>query len=182
MAHRSLSVIMTGKRLPPPLDEQALRDMALRHVARFATSRGKLLAYLKRKIKERGWGGEEPADPEGLADRFVDLGYIDDAGFAVMKSGSLGRRGYGARRIDEALRAAGIAEGDREQADANTASEAWNAAERFARRKRVGPYATGPLDPKQRDKAIAAFLRAGHDYAMARRWVDAAPGEALAEE
>ena len=81
-----------------------------------------------------------------------------------------------------ALRAAGIAEGDREQADAQTASEAWNAAERFARRKRVGPYATGPLDPKQRDKAIAAFLRAGHDYAMARRWVDAAPGEALAEE
>ncbi|MFP5432773.1 MAG: RecX family transcriptional regulator, partial [Alphaproteobacteria bacterium] len=60
--------------------------------------------------------------------------------------------------------------------------EAWAAADRFARRKRVGPYATAPLDPKQCEKAIAAFLRAGHDYAVARRWVDAAPGEALAQE
>ncbi|WP_298398629.1 RecX family transcriptional regulator [Sphingobium sp.] len=173
---------MTGKRLPPPLDEAALRDMALRHVARFATSRGKLLAYLNRKIRERGWGGEQPADPDGLADRFVALGYIDDAGYAVMKSASLSRRGYGARRIGEALRAAGIAEGDREQADAQTASDAWSAADRFARRKRIGPYAPAPLDPKQREKAIAAFLRAGHAHAIARRWVDAAPGEAMEEE
>jgi regulatory protein len=75
---------MTGKRLPPPLDEAVLRDMGVRQGARFATSRGKLLAYLTRKIRERGWGGEQPADPEGLADRFVDLGYIDDAGYAVM--------------------------------------------------------------------------------------------------
>ena len=173
---------MTGKRLPPPLDESALRDMALRHVARFATSRGKLLSYLKRKIKERGWGGEQPADPDGLADRFVDLGYIDDAGYAVMKSGTLARRGYGARRIGEELRAAGIGEEDREKADVQIASEAWAAAHRFARRKRVGPYATGPLDPKQREKAIAAFLRAGHAYSVARRWVDAPPGEPMTAE
>ena len=39
----------------------------------------------------------------------------------------------------------------------------------LARRKRIGPYATAPLDPKQREKAIAAFLRAGHAYALARR-------------
>lgn len=173
---------MAGKRPPPPLDEAALRDLALRHVARFATSRGKLIAYLNRKLRERGWGGEEPADPEALADRFVDLRYIDDAGYAVMKSASLARRGYGARRIEEDLRAAGISESDREQADAQIASESWMAADRFARRKRVGPYATAPIDPKQREKAIAAFLRAGHDYAIARKWVDAAPGEDLIEE
>ena len=52
----------------------------------------------------------------------------------------------------------------------------------FARRKRIGPYATAPLDPKQREKAIAAFLRAGHAYALARRWVDAAPGEVMEED
>ncbi len=173
---------MAGKRPPPPLDEAALRDLALRHVARFATSRGKLIAYLNRKLRERGWGGEDSADPEALADRFVDLRYIDDAGYAVMKSASLARRGYGARRIEEDLRAAGISENDREQADAQIASERWMAADRFARRKRVGPYATGPLDPKQRERAIAAFLRAGHDYAIARKWVDAAPGEDMTEE
>ena len=142
---------MTAKRPPKPLDEDALRDLALRHVARFATSRGKLLAYLNRKLRERGWSGERPADPQALVERFADLDYIDDAGYAVMKSASLARRGYGARRVGEALRAAGIAEADRQQADAQTARDAWAAADRFARRKRLGPYATAALDPKQRD-------------------------------
>ena len=58
MAHRPCWRGMTGKRPPPPLDEDALRELALRHVARFATSRGKLLAYLNRKLRERGWAGE----------------------------------------------------------------------------------------------------------------------------
>lgn len=166
---------MATKRPPPPLDEDALRELALRHVSRFALSRGKLLAYLNRKLRERGWAGDRAAEPEVLADRFVELGYIDDAGYAAMKSAALSRRGYGARRIDETLRAAGIAEPTRQEASAQ--ADRWAAAERFARRKRIGPYATALPDPRQRDKAIAAFLRAGHDYDLARRWVDARPGE-----
>ncbi|MCP1468477.1 regulatory protein [Sphingobium sp. OAS761] len=168
---------MTGKRRSLPLDEDALRDLALRHVARFATSRSKLVAYLQRKLRERGWSGERPAEAEALADRFVELGYIDDAGYAVMKGAALGRRGYGARRVNDALRTAGIAESDRAQAEALAVSDAWAAADRFARRKRLGPYAAEPPSPQQRERAIAAFLRAGHDYDVARRWIDARPGE-----
>ncbi len=168
---------MTSKRPRPPLDEDSLRDAALRYVSRFATSRGKLLAYLQRKIKECGWGGEHPADLPALVDRLAGLGYVDDSQYAVMKSAALGRRGYGARRIDESLRAAGIAPADRADADAQVDAERWIAAERYARRKRIGPYASAAPDPKQREKAIAAFLRAGHSYAVARRWVDAAPGQ-----
>lgn len=81
MAHNARPV-MTSKRPPPPLDEDALRELALRYVGRFATSRGKLLAYLARKLRERGWGGEAPADPEALVARFAELGYVDDSGFA----------------------------------------------------------------------------------------------------
>ncbi|PJG47737.1 RecX family transcriptional regulator [Sphingobium sp. LB126] len=173
---------MADKRAPPPLDEEALRELALRYVGRFATSRAKLHAYLGRKIKERGWGGEGPADPQALVDRLSDLKYVDDASYAAMKSASLARRGYGARRVAETLRADGIAEADREEADARTASESWQAADRFARRKRLGPYALERPDPKQREKWIAAFLRAGHSFATARRWTDAAPGEMPEEE
>ncbi|KKW93135.1 regulatory protein RecX [Sphingobium chungbukense] len=173
---------MADKRAPPPLDEEALRELALRYVGRFATSRAKLHAYLGRKIKERGWGGEGPADPQALVDRLSDLKYVDDASYAAMKSASLARRGYGARRVAETLRADGIAETDREEADARTASESWQAADRFARRKRLGPYALERPDPKQREKWIAAFLRAGHSFATARRWTDAAPGEMPEEE
>lgn len=168
---------MTSKRPRPPLDEDSLREAALRYVSRFATSRGKLLAYLQRKIKERGWGGEQPADLPALVERLAALSYVDDSQYAVMKSAALGRRGFGARRINESLRAAGIAPADRTDADAQVDAETWVAAERYARRKRIGPYAMAVPDPKQRDKAIAAFLRAGHSYAIARRWVDAAPGE-----
>lgn len=168
---------MTGRRTRPPLDEDALRELALRYVGRFATSRAKLLAYLHRKLKERGWDSETPPSPERLVERLSELNYVDDANYAVMKSASLARRGYGARRVQESLRADGIAEADREEADARTEAEAWAAAECFARRKRLGPYASARPDPAQRDKAIAAFLRAGHSFATARRWIDAAPGE-----
>jgi regulatory protein len=168
---------MTGKRPRPPLDSDSMRDMALRYVSRFATSRAKLLAYLNRKLKERGWDGEGAPQPEQLVERLAELRYVDDRSFAVMKSAALTRRGYGARRVAETLRADGIAETDREEADVQTQGEAWAAADRFARRKRIGPYAQASPDPRQREKWIAAFLRAGHSYAMARRWTDAVPGE-----
>lgn len=168
---------MTGQRSRPPLDEDSLRELALRYVGRFATSRAKLLAYLNRKVKERGWEGEAAPDAERLVGRLSDLRYVDDSSYAVMKSAALTRRGYGRRRIEESLRADGIAEADRAEADSQARNEAWAAADRFARRKRLGPYAVERPDPKQREKSIAAFLRAGHSYETARRWIDAAPGE-----
>lgn len=168
---------MTGKRPRPPLDGNSLRDLALRYVGRFATSRAKLLAYLNRKLQERGWAGEGPPAPERLVERLAELRYVDDRSFAVMKSAALTRRGYGARRVAQTLRADGIADTDRAEADAQVDNDSWAAADRFARRKRLGPYATAAADPKQREKAIAAFLRAGHSFDTARRWTDAAPGE-----
>lgn len=168
---------MTAKRPPSALDEDRLRELALRYVGRFATSRAKLLAYLNRKLKERGWQGAAPPDPAGLVERLCELRYVDDSSYATMKSAALARRGYGARRVAQTLRADGIAESDREEADTQTQNDSWAAADRFARRKRIGPYAQAQPDSKQREKAIAAFIRAGHSYDTARRWTDAPPGE-----
>lgn len=168
---------MTSKRPRPPLDSDSLRELALRYVSRFATSRAKLLAYLNRKLQERGWHGEGPPAPDQLVERLAELRYVDDRSFAVMKSAALTRRGYGARRVAQTLRADGIADVDREEADTQTSNDSWDAADRFARRKRLGPYANAPADQKLRDKAIAAFLRAGHSFETARRWTEAAPGE-----
>ena len=74
------------RRVPPPLDEAKLRDLALHYAARFATTRLKLLRYLARKLKERGWAGAQPADLDALAERLAELGYVNDAAFAAMKS------------------------------------------------------------------------------------------------
>lgn len=161
----------------PPLDEERLRELALRYVGRFATTRARLLSYLTRKIRERGWSGESPADPDGLADRLVELRYIDDAGYAVMKGAAMARRGLGPRRIRAGLQADGVDEPDRAEAEEQANATQWDSAHALARRKRIGPYATTEIAPSARQRHIAAFLRAGHDFATARRWVEAQPGE-----
>lgn len=105
------------------------------------------------------------------------LGYVDDRAFANAKGGALTRRGYGARRVGDALRAAGI--GDEDGAEAREAAEAdaWNAALRFAERRKIGPFSAAEVDRPMREKAYAALLRAGHPPALARRIVAARPGQ-----
>jgi regulatory protein len=179
---------MTGRhpRKPrPPLTAAKLEELALFYVGRFATSRAKLLSYLKRKLRERGWEGDEP-DLEGLADRLVQLGYVDDRAFAVAKARSLTSRGYGERRVGQALALAGI--GDEEGADARTLAqeEAVSAAIRFAKRRSIGPFSAKTPDPRERERAIAAMVRAGHRFGLARAIVALEPGsdadmEGLAE-
>ena len=154
--------------------------MALAYVARFATSAGRLRAYCMRKLRERGFAGEDegasPPDVEALVERFVAKGYVDDAGFARAKSGSLLRRGYGARRIGEALRSDGIDEGLRSEVAPGEADRR-DAAAAYARRRRFGPYARDrsiEVDRADQQKQLAALLRAGHDAANARRVLSAA--------
>jgi len=121
----------------PALDEAALRELALAYVSRFATSGARLVRYLDRKIRERGWAGEAEADPEALATRFAELGYLDDASYARMKGASMQRRGLGAARIRGALAADGVAEGDREPALDEAREGRWEAADVLARRSRM---------------------------------------------
>ena len=77
----------------PPLDASKLDELALHYVGRFATSRSKLLSYLRRKLRERGWEGESEPDLDGLAGKLVRLGYVDDRAYAVSKARSLTSRG-----------------------------------------------------------------------------------------
>ncbi|WP_245978597.1 RecX family transcriptional regulator, partial [Aurantiacibacter xanthus] len=83
----------------------------MNYVARFATSSGRLEAYLARKLRERGWEEGEPGpDIPALVADFASRGYVDDEAYARTRSEGLLARGYGARRVGEALRQAGIDE------------------------------------------------------------------------
>lgn len=161
----------------PPLDAEALEQAALRYAGRYATTRAKLRAFLVRKVRERGWEG--PAEPayDALVERMAALGYVDDRAFASARAASLGRRGYGERRVGEALRAAGIEEEDGAEALRTARDEAWTAALRFAERRKLGPFAPAEADRAGRDRALAAMLRAGHPMALARKLAAARPGE-----
>jgi regulatory protein len=166
-------------RAPKPLDVSALNALALAYLGKYATTRHKLRTYLARKVMERGWEGEDQAPLDAIVARCAELGYVDDGVFAEARGAALMRRGYGAQRVAAALRGAGI--------DSETAARAREAAREsaldialaFARRKRIGPFATEPTDPDQRRRHLAAMLRAGHPFEIARRVAFAEPGAIL---
>lgn len=157
------------RRPPPPLDEAALKELGLSYVARFATSRARLADYLRRKLRERGWASSGDPPVAEIVAWAAQAGFVDDPAFAMSRSRSLGARGYGERRVAMALRAAGIEEEDGAPARDHARQTAEEAALRFARRKRLGPFAPTPPDRRDSDKALAAMIRAGHPFELARR-------------
>ena len=138
--------------------------------------------YLHRKIRERQWEGAEAPAIERLVERFVDQGYIDDALYAQNKASALTRRGYGSRRVSHALYQAGISEADGREAFEISERNKWVAADKFARKRKIGPYAESRQDADQCRKQLQAFLRAGHDFELANRFVSAGPGEEITAE
>jgi regulatory protein len=165
------------RRPPPPLNAEQLRELALRYVGKYATTRAKLRQYLARKLRERGWGNGGAPDLERLADRFAELGLIDDAAYALAKSRSLAARGYGKRRLAAQLRQAGVEEADGVEAASHADDAAVDAALRLAQRRRIGPFAAAAADPHQREKWIAAMVRAGHGFMLAKAITSLNPGE-----
>jgi regulatory protein len=112
---------------------------------------------------------------KGIVERFVSRGFVDDAGYARAKAGDLLRRGYGARRVGQALNAAGIDEEIRSRAAPGEGARR-AAVLALARRRRFGPFARGGADdalsPEERrrahEKRLAAMLRAGHNHGDAQ--------------
>jgi regulatory protein len=191
MSKENPSFSQRPQRKPRPLDTQRLRDLALRYVARYATSSAKLRDYLARKLREREWQGDDQPDIDALVGYCVDKGFVDDALYAAQKASDLARRGYGARRVDAMLYMSGIADDDALEARSLTEAAKWKAALLFARRKRIGPFSRsehgkGPDkdngDRSVRDRQIAGMLRAGHDMHVACTVIDAPDFAVLREK
>jgi regulatory protein len=168
--------VKEARKPPPPLDDTRLRHLALHYVGKYATTQAKLATYLNRKIRERGWSNDRPADLDALVEQFAE------AQFAEARSRSFVARGYGKRRLDEDLRAAGITESDAAEATEHMSESSFTAAQNYARRKRIGPYASETAPPEKQQKQLQGFLRAGHGFDLAKRFVRAEPGAEIAEE
>lgn len=168
------------------LDQNGLQELGLRYVSRYATTRHKLKSYLFRKLRERDWDDGQPESAEyvieQMVERFAELGYIDDVLFAKNRAAGLISRGYGKRRVAQALYQAGIAEGDDHQALDLSDAKRWDAARTYARKKAIGPFAPEPADQDKCRKQLQAFLRAGHGFDIASRFVFAKPGEEVEED
>lgn len=160
-----------------PLTAESLNWFALRYVERYATTREKLRQYLKGKLYERGWTGAGEAPVDAIVERFAERGYVDDRSYAESKARSLERRGYGLRRVDQALMAAGIEPELRDQVRDEV--DAKEAAVAYARRKRIGPFAAEKPSPELRRKQFAAMVRAGHSFELVRSILGAEDEDAL---
>lgn len=177
---------MANRRAPSdrsrkPLGAARLDELALAYVARFATSRAKLLRYLSRKVRESHWADDTDAMTacEAIADRMERLRYLDDRQYAAMRAGAMTRRGLGVRRVKAQLHIDGIAVEDAGEAIEAAEGEAVRAAIGFARRRRFGPFAAVAADdPRMRERQVAAFARAGHAPGLARRILAVPPGDA----
>ena len=167
----------SGRRRPPPLDQEGLERLGLAYAGRYATTRAKLAAYLARKVRERGWAGSGEPAVGTMVERFAEFGYVDDAAFASARTASLLRRGYGERRVAQALHGAGIAEEDAGPAKQQAEQEALEAALRFARKRRLGPFAETAPDRAGRHKAAAAMIRAGHRMELVWKVLGCSPGD-----
>ncbi len=127
-----------------------------------------------------------PSTAEGLR-RFVDSGVVDDKAFAQTKARALHRRGTSTRLTRQKLKLAGI-DGDTldkamagldEELHTDPARREWRAAVALARRRRLGPFRPAKDRKGTRARDLAAMARAGFDYDVAKKVIDAPTPDAL---
>lgn len=169
----------------PKITEPALREAALIHLARFATTEAGLRRVLGNRI--RRWAraaaqeGQEPeaiaaaaataqAQAAAIAARLVQAGAVDDALFAQARARRLQGSGRSARATLAHLASKGVAS---ETARAALAQEdmpgEFAAALILCRKRRFGPFSAVAPEPELRRKWLASLARAGFSGEVARR-------------
>jgi regulatory protein len=174
------------KKPPRPVSIAWLQRAALHYLESYASSAENLRRVLRGKLERRCRArGEEAGQFLPLVDEVVEKavagGYVDDTRYAQAKVASLRRRGGSRRAIAAKLQAKGL---DREAIGA--AIDAFDdeavdypegedaertAAAAYARRRRLGPFRIKDRE-ERRDRDIAAMMRAGFGYEIAKGVVD----------
>jgi regulatory protein len=158
------------------LDLPTLKKSAAHYLGRYATSAANLEKVLQRRVQK--WCRLNDADPADYA-RFVsetvsfcvEHRLVDDAVFAESRTRTLRARGWPARRIRLGLAQKGVERSVIDDALQNDEVGDDEAALRFARRRRLGPWRmTGRSEKRDRD--IAAMVRAGFSLDLARTTID----------
>jgi regulatory protein len=182
------------KRPARPITARYLENAATFYLERYPSTAEGLRRVLQRRV-QRAERAEAPVMEnvqqtiDAIVARFVAAGVIDDKAFAQTKARALHRRGVSTRLTRQKLRFAGIADETLDQAMAGLDEELhtdprqreWKAAAAFARRRRLGPYRPEKDRKEARARDLAAMARAGFDYELARKVIDAATVESLDE-
>ncbi len=123
---------------------------------------------------------------EELADRFTQIGLLDDKQFAAARARSYSRRGFSRRAIRAKLTEKGISDDVTNEAikiqEEEDCNLELNAAIVFSRKRRLGPFHK-PSNKPERDKKkdIAKLARAGFEYTTVQQLMGAETLEELEE-
>ena len=166
---------------PTPPDENSLRDAAMAHLARYASTEQNLARVLERRVENwarraRRSGDEElvraqmaaaKALIEPLVARLTKLGALNDAMFAQGRSRSLARAGKSTPAISAYLAQKGVPAEVARAANVPDAEREHGACLVAARKRRLGPFGAG-LTPELRRREMAALARAGFSEKLVR--------------
>lgn len=169
--------------LKPPPDEPTLREAALRHLARYATTETGLLRVLHRRIDRWARERELAGSGDGVSDTIAAAreaaarvvtalaaaGAVNDADFAASRARNLLRAGRSRRAVEAHLASRGVqAELAREMVPEDPEKEL-AAALAVARRRRIGPFRIGAADEAGRRRELGMLARAGFPQSVAVR-------------
>lgn len=166
----------SGDKDGEPVTAAYLERAALAYLERYASSRENLRRVLIRKARRRAGSAPDAAllaTIDGVAEKAVRSGLVDDRAYAAAKLHGLLARGTSVRGARLTLAAKGL---DRETVAAaldEAAPDDVAQARRYARRRRLGAFRAVP-DPGRRDRDLAVLGRAGFSYRAA---VDALDGD-----
>ncbi|CAN5907661.1 regulatory protein RecX [soil metagenome] len=183
------------KRTARPITAKYLQNAAAFYLERYPSTAEGLRRVLNRRVRKAEMFEAPVMDNvkqaiETVVAKFVDAGVIDDKAFAQTKARSLHRRGTSTKLTRQKLRMAGVDGETLDQAMVGLDEELHTdprqrerrAAVALARRRRLGPFRPAAERKDRRDRDMAAMARAGFDYALAKKVIDAATPDALDEE
>lgn len=120
--------------------------------------------------------GTDPAALGPVVDRavatWVSVGLLDDASWAAARAATLRRRGGSSRGVRAALVRKGVPTELVESVAPVSGEADLEAARRYARAHRLGPWRTGPADDGARRRELARLGRRGFSYEVAKRVLD----------
>ncbi len=167
-----------ARRPAAPLDAAALERAALAYLDRFDSSADNLRRVLMTRIR-RAARTQELDEPgltrvvDELITRYGSSGLLDDARYAENMARGLRARGSSRRGIEHKLRMKGVDDGAIAQAlsgaERDSGDAELEAAQLFARRRRLGPYRPAAERAAKRRHDLGALARAGFSFDVARR-------------
>jgi regulatory protein len=174
---------------PPNVTRVGLEGAALRYLERFDCSAARLRKVLTERVTKAARAGvaeaeAAPALIELILERYQSSGLIDDQRFAKNFTERQRDRGASRRTIEQKLRVRGISSETVQSLlpRHGAAQSELEAAQAFARRRRLGPHRKPEVREAYRRKDLMAMARAGFDYDTAARVIGALHSSSTEDE